>query len=138
MATFQYKALQSDGTIAEGRLEAGGRQEAFRQMEGRGLRPISLAEHRNGKPQRTEPNGKAQKPEPQRIENVPAEKDSAERSGLNTVSEMEPVRDNALQNESPRECIECKQSREPEYNAARPMQAQPIWRRCRRGRFCCR
>src|SRR5947207_1755873 len=49
MPTFQYRALQSDGTIAEGELEAGGRQEAFRQMEGRGLRPISLAERRNGK-----------------------------------------------------------------------------------------
>jgi type II secretory pathway component PulF len=48
MAVFQYKAIQSDGSIAEGRLEAGGRQEAFRQMEGRGLRPISLAEHKNG------------------------------------------------------------------------------------------
>src|SRR5438105_14245414 len=47
MPTFQYKALQIDGTIAEGEVEAGGRQEAFRQMEGRGLRPIRLAE-RNG------------------------------------------------------------------------------------------
>src|SRR5438093_2542797 len=44
MATFQYKALQADGSIAEGEMEAGGRQEAFRQMEGRGLRPIRLAE----------------------------------------------------------------------------------------------
>ena len=44
MPVFQYKALQSDGAIAEGELEAGGRQEAFRQMEGRGLRPIKLAE----------------------------------------------------------------------------------------------
>jgi type II secretory pathway component PulF len=44
MPTFQYKALQADGTIAEGEVEAGGRQEAFRQMEGRGLRPIRLAE----------------------------------------------------------------------------------------------
>lgn len=44
MPTFQYRALQSDGTIATGELEAGGRQEAFRQMEGRGLRPISLSE----------------------------------------------------------------------------------------------
>src|SRR5206468_11977864 len=35
-----------------------GRQEAFRQMEGRGLRPISLAERRNGSP-----NGKSQKSE---------------------------------------------------------------------------
>src|SRR5437773_3667972 len=73
MPTFQYKALQSDGTIAEGRLEAGGRQEAFRQMEGRGLRPISLAEHRNGKPKKTELNGKAQKPELPRTENIPSD-----------------------------------------------------------------
>jgi type II secretory pathway component PulF len=49
MPLFQYRALQVDGTIAEGQLEAGGRQEAFRQMEGRGLRPISLAERGNGK-----------------------------------------------------------------------------------------
>jgi type II secretory pathway component PulF len=49
MAVFQYRALQSDGRIAEGKLEAGGRQEAFRQMEGLGLRPISLSEYKNGK-----------------------------------------------------------------------------------------
>src|SRR5438034_3198272 len=47
MALFQYRALTADGTIADGEVEAGGRQEAFRQMEGRGLRPIRLAE-RNG------------------------------------------------------------------------------------------
>ncbi len=44
MPLFQYRALQADGIIAEGQLEAPGRQEAFRQMEGRGLRPVSLAE----------------------------------------------------------------------------------------------
>src|SRR5262245_32001345 len=44
MATFRYRALQPDGTVAEGQLEASGRPDAFRQMEGRGLRPISLAE----------------------------------------------------------------------------------------------
>lgn len=44
MPTFQYKAIQSDGTIAEGQLEAIGRPDAFRQMEGRGLRPVSLSE----------------------------------------------------------------------------------------------
>ncbi len=60
MPVFQYRALQGDGTVAEGQIEAGGRQEAFRQMEGRGLKPISLAEQRNGKPQKVEPNGKAQ------------------------------------------------------------------------------
>jgi len=44
MPQFQYKAFQADGTTAEGVLDAGGRQEAFRQMELRGLRPISLSE----------------------------------------------------------------------------------------------
>jgi len=49
MPVFQYRALQTDGTIAEGQIEAGGRQDAFQQMEGRGLRPINLTE-KNGKP----------------------------------------------------------------------------------------
>src|SRR5712672_2629631 len=44
MPVFQYRALQTDGAFAEGRLEAPGRQEAFRQMEGLGLRPVSLDE----------------------------------------------------------------------------------------------
>ena len=44
MPTFTYKALQADGAIAEGRLEAAGRPDAFRQMEGRNLRPVSLSE----------------------------------------------------------------------------------------------
>ena len=47
MPTFQYKALQSDGTLTEGELDAGGRLEAFRQMESRGLRLVRLDE-RNG------------------------------------------------------------------------------------------
>lgn len=44
MPTFVYKALQPDGRISEGKIDAGGRQEALRQMEGQGLRPIRLAE----------------------------------------------------------------------------------------------
>ena len=44
MPLFQYKGLQANGALAEGQLEAAGRAEAFRQMEGLGLRPISLAE----------------------------------------------------------------------------------------------
>lgn len=44
MPVFTYKALQTNGLFAEGQLEAAGRQEAFRQMEGLGLRPVSLAE----------------------------------------------------------------------------------------------
>lgn len=60
MAVFQYRAIQRDGSISEGKLEAGGRQEAFRQIESLGLRPITLAEHKNGKV-----NGKiASKPAP--------------------------------------------------------------------------
>jgi type II secretory pathway component PulF len=50
MPVFQYKALQADGKSAEGQLEAGGRQEAFRQMEEKGLRPISLAERSGAAP----------------------------------------------------------------------------------------
>jgi len=48
MPVFQYRALQSDGAIAEGQIEAGGRQEAFRQMERLGLRLISLVERSGG------------------------------------------------------------------------------------------
>ncbi len=64
MAIFQYRAIQADGSIAEGKLEAGGRQEAFRQMEGRGLRPISLSETKNGKNGSIAPKSRpASKPE---------------------------------------------------------------------------
>jgi type II secretory pathway component PulF len=58
MPVFQYKALQADGKAAEGQLEAGGRQEAFRQMEEKGLRPISLAEKAAG----AEKNGESAAP----------------------------------------------------------------------------
>src|SRR3954447_422494 len=44
MPLFTYKALQTTGGFAEGQLEAAGRQEAFRQIEGLGLRPVSLSE----------------------------------------------------------------------------------------------
>jgi type II secretory pathway component PulF len=44
MPLFQYKALQADGAVAEGQIEATGRLEAFNQMAGLGLRPVSLAE----------------------------------------------------------------------------------------------
>jgi type IV pilus assembly protein PilC len=48
MPQFQYKALQADGTTAEGVLDAGGRQEAFRQVEQRGLKLINLSEKSQG------------------------------------------------------------------------------------------
>src|SRR5438105_2016142 len=44
MPVFQYKGLQPNGSIAEGQLEAPGRPEAFTQMAGLGLRPVSLLE----------------------------------------------------------------------------------------------
>ena len=44
MPIFQYKALQTNGAIAEGQIEAAGRPDAFRQIEVLGLRPVSLAE----------------------------------------------------------------------------------------------
>ena len=62
MPVFQYRALQNDGTIAEGQLEAGGRQDAFQQMESRGLRPINVAE-KTASAKTSEPNGRANKAE---------------------------------------------------------------------------
>ena len=44
MPLFRYKAVQANGAVAEGQIEAAGRQEAFAQMAGQGLRPVSLAE----------------------------------------------------------------------------------------------
>ena len=44
MPQFAYKAMQRDGAMTEGFLDASNRQEALRQVEGRGLRPIKLAE----------------------------------------------------------------------------------------------
>ena len=44
MPQFAYKAMQHDGVLTEGLLDASNRQEAMRQVEGRGLKPIKLAE----------------------------------------------------------------------------------------------
>ena len=67
MPLFHYRALQADGAIAEGELEAGGRQEAFRQLEARCLRPIKLSERngngtRNGTKPQSGPDRKAPAP----------------------------------------------------------------------------
>jgi type II secretory pathway component PulF len=48
MPSFAYKALQSDGALTEGRLDASNRHEAMRQVEILGLKPIRLAESANG------------------------------------------------------------------------------------------
>ena len=44
MPFFHYKALQANGAMTQGELEAAGRAEAFAQMVELGLRPVSLAE----------------------------------------------------------------------------------------------
>jgi type II secretory pathway component PulF len=89
MPTFRYKALQPDGTIAEGEVEAGGRQEAFRQMEGQGLRPIRLAEgngNGNGhqasksvvkRPVKSPPSKSAPAPKSQKKEPTPEQRSAA-------------------------------------------------------------
>ena len=44
MPTFQYRALQANGKMAEGVLDAPGRTDALRQVEALGLRVVNLAE----------------------------------------------------------------------------------------------
>lgn len=44
MPTFSYKAIQPNGAIAEGVLDAPGRPDALRQIETLGLRPVNVSE----------------------------------------------------------------------------------------------
>lgn len=44
MAVFQYQALTSAGSLTQGTIDAGGRQEAMRKLESQGLNPVSLKE----------------------------------------------------------------------------------------------
>ncbi len=71
MPTFLYKAVQNDGRTMEGELEAGGRQDAFRQMENLGLRPIKLAE-RNGPGTNGSTSKSSAKPAPKPVPVKPA------------------------------------------------------------------
>jgi type II secretory pathway component PulF len=48
MPTFAYKAIQPNGAIAEGILDAPGRPDALRQIETLGLRPVNLSEKAAG------------------------------------------------------------------------------------------
>lgn len=85
MPTFQYKALQANGTMTEGRLDAPGRPDALRQMETLGLRPINLAEAAVAKSKNKEA-----------AKNGAAEKDSA--GGLSFKFEMKTVSAKELEN----------------------------------------
>jgi type II secretory pathway component PulF len=44
MSVFEYRALKPDGSIAEGNIEAGGRQEVFRQLDQLGFSPVEITE----------------------------------------------------------------------------------------------
>ena len=48
MPTFQYRALQTDGSIAEGVLDAPGRPDAFRQIEAGPNAHLGLCAQRYG------------------------------------------------------------------------------------------
>lgn len=50
MPTFHYRALQPDGVLTRGEVEAPGRPEALRQIELGGLRPVNLTESGAGSP----------------------------------------------------------------------------------------
>ena len=63
MPTFQYKALQGNGRHRRGQSSTlrGAIRSVSSVMEGRGLRPISLAEHKNGKSIRERPRRTARR-----------------------------------------------------------------------------
>ncbi len=44
MAAFEYKAIQADGSITQGMLEAAGRSEALKQLASQGMKPVKIAE----------------------------------------------------------------------------------------------
>ena len=44
MPAFTYKAVQGNGATIEGRIDAGGRQDAARMIEERGLTPVKITE----------------------------------------------------------------------------------------------
>ena len=48
MPAFAYKALEPTGALVEGTIEAGGRQQALQQIEGKGLRTVRLTEKAAG------------------------------------------------------------------------------------------
>lgn len=63
MPTFLYRALRTDGGIAEGAVDAGGRPDALRQLQALGLRPVRLTEKpggaNRGSPKSAAPAGSA-------------------------------------------------------------------------------
>ena len=94
MATFLYKAVKTDGRTTEGELEAGGRQDAFRQMETLGLRPIKLAE-RNGagaKAPAFKPTSKAAPEKATATKTVPADKGASKEAASTSKAPAAPAK----------------------------------------------
>ncbi|MDQ3621734.1 MAG: type II secretion system F family protein [Verrucomicrobiota bacterium] len=44
MAIFEYRAIEANGAVTQGSIDAGGRQDAVRMIEQRGLTPVRLTE----------------------------------------------------------------------------------------------
>ena len=54
MSTFHYRGLNDDGAVIEGDVRADVRQDAYRAMEYRGLRPIRVDEYPDARTSRAE------------------------------------------------------------------------------------
>jgi type II secretory pathway component PulF len=54
MSTFHYRGLNDDGAVVEGDVRADVRQDAYRAMEYRGLRPIRVDEYPDARTSRAE------------------------------------------------------------------------------------
>jgi type II secretory pathway component PulF len=52
MPVFEYRAIQANGSTSQGQVEAGGRQDAVRMLEGRGLTPLRVVETGSSSPTR--------------------------------------------------------------------------------------
>src|SRR5687768_16788752 len=72
MPQFAYKAMQLDGGLVEGSLDASNRQEAMRQVEVRGLKPIRLAETNVAKTPAAGKSGAARHPNGAAPETAPS------------------------------------------------------------------
>ncbi|MGZ8901485.1 MAG: type II secretion system F family protein [Limisphaerales bacterium] len=88
MPVFQYKAIQNDGTIAQGEIEASGRADAFKTMEARGLRPVRLAESlANGRTTTRPADTRKRRSEPaEKPKEIASSEHSADHSGKLNLS----------------------------------------------------
>jgi type II secretory pathway component PulF len=62
MPTFEYKAMQVNGAIKLGRIDAGGRQDAMQMIESLGLTPLKIAETTTSAPANGNRNGGSKAP----------------------------------------------------------------------------